>query len=120
MLNVDASGDSTATPVDVVYKVTIDACSKAFVDIVNEIEDFVYSTSQGALTVPSPFESSIATCPLVFSFSVSEDFNRPFDNGIFSFLHGTGGLVINTNNVAYDGYRFAVTLTARVEGYPNT
>ena len=45
VLNVDTNGDSTATPVDVVYRVTIDACSNAFIDITGDIEDLEYSTS---------------------------------------------------------------------------
>ena len=39
VLNVDTNGDSTATPVDVVFQVTIDACSSAIIEIVNEIDD---------------------------------------------------------------------------------
>lgn len=39
VLNVDTNGDSTATPVDVVFQVTIDACSSATIEIVNEIDD---------------------------------------------------------------------------------
>ena len=37
VLNVDTNGESTATPVDVVYQVTIDACTSAIIEIVREI-----------------------------------------------------------------------------------
>ena len=44
VLNVDTNGESTATPVDVIYQVTINVCNRAYIVVINEIEDVIYST----------------------------------------------------------------------------
>lgn len=45
VLKIDVNGKSTATPVNAVYRVTIDACTSAFIIESNLIEDFTYFTS---------------------------------------------------------------------------
>lgn len=97
MLKVDTSGRSTATPVDVVYRVTIDACSSAFIIESNLIEDFIYSTSFGLYSLPRPFETSIPGCDLTYNLQVTSVTNDPFDQNIFD-LTDTDFLM-QTNNV---------------------
>lgn len=67
VLTVNTNGDSTANPVEVVYQVTIDACGAAVVVAngnINSFKDFTYSTSTGLLSMPLPYDSSIANCQL--------------------------------------------------------
>ena len=83
VLHVDANGESTATPVQVVYLVTINACTNAEVVITGDIADFDYSTSQGPVTIQTIFASSIPGCSLNFDFTALELTSRPFFSGIF-------------------------------------
>jgi len=120
VLHVTTNGDSTATPVDVVYQVTIDICSNIVIQVTSAISDFEYSTLQGEKTVPTPFSSPAAQCPLERLFKATETSAKPYNTAIFTFISESGALTLNTNNMVYAGHVFRVQLSARVVGYPAT
>lgn len=122
VLSVRSNGDSTAIPVEVVYQVIIDACGTAVVVAngnLTSFKDFNYSTSTGLLSMPLPFDSSIAKCTLVYTLTTQEITRAaPYDSSIFALT--TSSFTIKTNNISYVGLKFKVKILGKITESANS
>ena len=94
---------------------SIGACSTAEPLIVRDQEDFDYPVGQGPVVVSTVFESSIPGCLMRLTFDTEEEVgDMPYNGAIFRINLATGAVTLDTQNVAYVGYRFKVDLEARM------